>query len=149
MLKDKLNQDIKTALLGGEKAKAEVLKSLKAAILYEEVALKVRAEGLNDAQVQIVLAREAKKRADSAAIYQQAGETARAETELAEKAIIDAYLPKQLTDEELQTIVTEAIATAGANAQMGPIIGAVKAKVGTQADGARIAAAVKAALLQS
>lgn len=149
MLKEKLNQDIKTALLGGEKPKAEVLKSLKAAILYEEVALKVRAEGLNDAQVQTVLARESKKRADSAAIYQKAGETERAQTELAEKAIIDAYLPKQITDEELQKIVTEAVAAAGPNPQMGPIIGAVKAKVGMQADGARIAAAVKAALLQA
>ncbi len=149
MLKEKLNQDIKTALLAGEKAKAEVLKALKSAILYEEVALKVRAEGLNDAQVQTVLARESKKRADSAAIYQQAGEATRAEVELAEKAVIDTYLPAQLTDGELQKIVADVVAAAGANPQMGPIIGAVKAKVGTQADGARIAATVKAALAQS
>lgn len=149
MLKEKLNQDIKTALLSGDKITAEVLKSLKSAILYEEVALKVRAEGLTDAQVQIVLAREAKKRADSAAVYAQADQRVRAEAELAEKAIIDTYLPAQITDDELKNAVAAAIAEAGPNPQMGPIIGAVKAKVGVGADGARVAAAVKTALIQS
>lgn len=143
MLKEKLNQDIKTALLGGDKQKAEVLKALKSAILYEEVALKVRDTGLPDDKILVVLAREAKKRAESADIYQKAGHLDRAETELAEKTIINAYLPKQMTNEELAQVVADTIAAMGANAQVGPVIGAVKAKAGTSADGARIAAAVK------
>lgn len=145
MLKDTLNQDIKTALLGGDKQKAEVLKALKSAILYEEVALKVRDTGLPDDKILAVLARESKKRGESAEIYKNAGHTDRADVELAEKAIIDEYLPKQLTDEELTQVVGDVIASMD-NPQMGPVIGAVKAKVGTSADGGRIAAAVKSKL---
>lgn len=149
MLKEKLQADVKTALLAGDKAKAEVLKSLKSAILYEEVALKVREEGLPDDKIEVVLAREAKKRADAAELYAQNGQAERAETERAEKRIIESYLPKQLSDDELAAIVDETIASLGASAQMGPVIGAVKAKVGTSADGARIATAVKAKLVSS
>lgn len=145
MLKDTLNQDIKTALLGGNKQKAEVLKALKSAILYEEVALKVRDTGLPDDKILVVLAREAKKRAESAEIYKNAGHADRAEAELAEKAIIAEYLPAQMTDEELANVVDDVIASMD-NPQMGPVIGAVKAKVGTSADGGRIAAAVKSKL---
>jgi uncharacterized protein len=148
MLKDKLNQDVKAALLAGNKAEAEVLKSLKSAILYEEVAQKVREQGLNDEQIQLVFAREAKKRAESAEMYKKGGQPERADAELAEKAIIDAYLPAQMSDEELQTIVDE-LAAANADAHMGQLIGLVRGKVGQAADGARIAAAVKAKLEKS
>jgi len=143
MLKDRLNQDIKTALLAGDKFKAEVLKSIKSAILYEEVAQKVRDTGLNDEQIQTVMAREAKKRAESADMYKKGGAEDRAATELQEKAIIEEYLPKQLSDEDLQKIVNDVFAAAP-DIQMGPAIGAVRAKVGTSADGSRIAALVKA-----
>lgn len=145
-LKDQLNQNIKTSLLAGDKTTAEVLKGLKSAILYEEVAQKVRDTGLSDEAVLVVLAREAKKRAESAELYKKAGEDARAETELSEKQIIDAYLPKQMSDDELTVIVDEVIAGLGDKAQMGPVIGAVRSKVGTSADGGRIAAIVKSKL---
>lgn len=143
MLKDKLNADIKAAMLAGDKSRAEVLKSLKSAILYEEVAQKVRDEGLSDEQILPVLAREAKKRTESADLYKQGGQNDRAQVELAEKSIIDEYLPKQLSDEELQKTVDEVLQTLGAGAQMGQVIGQVKAKVGQAADGGRIAAIVK------
>jgi uncharacterized protein len=143
MLKDKLTADIKTALLAGDKFTAEVLKSLKSAILYEEVAQKVRDTGLNDEQIQLVLAREAKKRAESAELYAKADQKERAETELNEKKIIEAYLPKQLSDEELEAVINEVLATLGSDAQMGQVIGQVKAKVGQSADGGRIASLVK------
>jgi uncharacterized protein len=149
MLKDKLNADIKTALLAGDKPRAEILKSLKSAILYEEVALKVREEGLPDDKIEVVLAREAKKRADAADLYAKNGQPERAATERAEKEVIESYLPKQLSNTELAQVVDEVVAGLGANAQMGPAIGAVKAKVGTAADGARVAAAVKAKLVGS
>lgn len=148
MLKSKLQADIKTALLAGDKTRAEILKSLKSAILYEEVAQKVRDTGLSDDNIETVLAREAKKRADAADLYAKNGRQDRAETELAEKAVIESYLPKQLSDEELAQVVSDVIAGMP-DAQMGPVIGAVKAKVGTSADGARVAAAVKAALVGS
>ncbi|HSE29908.1 MAG TPA: GatB/YqeY domain-containing protein [Candidatus Saccharimonadales bacterium] len=145
-LKDKLNADIKTALLAGDKTKAEVLKSIKSAILYEEVAQKVREEGLSEDKIEVVLAREAKKRGESAELYKKAGEEERAATELKEKQIIEEYLPKQLSDEELGAVVDEVITGFGDNAQMGQVIGAVKSKVGTSADGSRVAAIVKSRL---
>ncbi|HET9411935.1 MAG TPA: GatB/YqeY domain-containing protein [Candidatus Saccharimonadales bacterium] len=146
MLKETLNQDIKTALLSGDKPKAEVLKALKSAILYEEVALKIRDTGLPDDKILAVIVREAKKRAESAEIYQKAGSPDRAATELAEKAILEAYLPKQMSDDELAAVVDSVFEQLGQNVQMGPAIGAVKAKVGASADGARVAAAVKSKL---
>jgi uncharacterized protein YqeY len=145
-LKDQLNQDIKSSLLAGNKAKAEVLKSLKSAILYEEVAQKVREAGLSDQAVQAVLAREAKKRGESADMYKKVGEDERAATEQKEKEIIEEYLPKQLSDEELNVIVEEVISNLGESAQMGQVMGAVKSKVGVSADGGRIAAIVKSKL---
>lgn len=145
-LKTTLDSDIKQAMLAGEKSKVEVLKLLKSAILYEEVALKAREHGLSDEQTLAVFAKESKKRAESAELYKKAGDTARTEAELAEKAIIDSYLPKQLNDTELEAIVDEVVASLGADIQMGQAIGAVRAKVGQGADGGRIAAAVKSKL---
>lgn len=145
-LKQTLDADIKTALLAGKKTEAEVLKSLKSAVLYEEVALKLREQGLSDEQIITVFSRESKKRGETAELYKKAGETERANTETAEKAIIDSYLPKQLDDAALQAIVDEAVKAAGDNAQVGPVIGAVRAKAGANADGGRIAAMVKAKL---
>lgn len=146
MLKERLTQDIKKALLSGDKATAEVLKSLKSAILYEEVALKMRTEGLPDDKIQTVLAREAKKRTDAADMYAKAGVPERAAAERSEKEIIERYLPKQLSDQDLANVVEAAVSELGPHAQIGQVIGIVKAKVGTAADGARIAAAVKAKL---
>jgi uncharacterized protein len=145
-LKDQLNNDIKSSLLAGDKSKAEVLKGLKSAILYEEVAQKLRETGLGDEAVLVVLARESKKRGESAELYKKAGERERAETELKEKQIIDEYLPKQMSDDELVAVVDEVIAELGDKAQMGSVMGSVRSKVGTSADGGRIAAIVKSKL---
>lgn len=142
--KSQLDQDIKTAMLAGDKSKVTVLRGLKSAILYVEVAEGSRDEGLAEAKVQAVLAKEAKKRQDSIDMYTQAGATDRASTELAEKAIIETYLPKQLSDVELAAIVDSVIAD-GVN-NLGQAIGAVKAQTAGQADGGRIAAMVKAKL---
>lgn len=146
MLKDRLNQSLKNSMLAGDKDRTEVLRGLKAAILQEEVAKGIRGSGLPDDQIEQVFAREAKKRAEAAEIYSQNGRQELADTELAQKVIIEEFLPKQLTDNELQEIVASVIAELGDGAQMGPTIGKVKAKVGQSADGARIAAAVKAKL---
>lgn len=145
-LQQALDANIKVALLAGKKFEAEVLKSLKSALQYEAVALKLPKDKLTDDQIIAVFTREAKKRAETAELYKNAGETQRAETELSEKAIIDSYLPQQLDDTALEQIVNEAIAAAGDNAQLGQVIGVVRAKAGASADGGRIAALVKAKL---
>jgi uncharacterized protein YqeY len=143
MLKAQIEQDLKTALLSGDSQRKEVLRYLKSAILYEEVAKNARETGLPDEAILGVISREVKKRNESADLYKQAGDTTRAEAELAEKAILETYLPAQLSDAELEKIVDEAVAQVGDNAQMGQVIGAVRQKVGSQANGGRIAAAVK------
>lgn len=145
MLKARIDQDLKTALLAGDKVLATTLRGLKSVILYAEVAKGVRDTGLGDEEITALLSKEAKKRQESADLYKQGGNEERAAAELAEKVVIEAYLPKQLSDEELQQVVDAAIAEVGADgpSAMGQVIGAVKQKTAGQADGGRIAQLVK------
>lgn len=147
-LKARINDDLKTALLGGDRFGAEVLRGLKAAILNEEVATGKRDEGLDDASVEQVVAKEVKKRNESAILYEQNDRAEAATDERKEAEILSAYLPAQLSEDELKGIIDGAIQTLGATspADMGKVIGAVKAEVGTAADGATIAGLVKQAL---
>ena len=146
MLEGKIQADLKTALLGGDKKRAEVLRGLKSVLLNEKIAKGLRDSGLSDEQVLVLIGKEVKKRNESAEMYANAGANDRAEAENSEKAILEEYLPAQMSDEELATVVTEVIAHLGENPQLGQAIGAVKQKVGASADGGRIAAAVKAKL---
>jgi uncharacterized protein YqeY len=96
-MQDQIDKDLKTALLAGDKAKVETLRGLKNALQYEAVAIGSKDRSLTDEQIQKVLAREAKKRQEAADLYKQGGNQPRADAELAEKAIIDGYLPEQLS----------------------------------------------------
>lgn len=148
-VRQQLDDDVKAALLAGDALRVETLRGLKSAILYADVAAKKRdSGGIPDDEVLTVLAREAKKRQESADLYVQGGRQELADKELAEKAIIDAYLPEQLSDEALAMLIDEVIkgqGVAGLQA-MGKVIGAVKAKAGNTADGGKIAQLVKARL---
>ncbi|HSX08078.1 MAG TPA: GatB/YqeY domain-containing protein [Candidatus Saccharimonadales bacterium] len=145
MLKQQIEQDLKTALLAGDKDRATVLRGLKSVILYAEVAKGVRAEGLGDEEILPLLAKEAKKRQESADLYEKGGSPERAAAELAEKAIIEGYLPKQLTEEELTQVIDEVLADfeSPTPQAMGQVIAAVKQRVASTADGAMIARLVK------
>ena len=151
MLKQRIEQDLKQALLGGDKVRVSTLRGVKSVIQYAEVDKKVRDSGLDDASILTLLSKEAKKRQESADIYTQAGDETRAAAELHEKAIIEEYLPQQMSDDELMSMITEAtdgIDTSDPRA-MGQVIGLVKQKSEGRADGGRIAAAVKQVLLHS
>ncbi|HWB39483.1 MAG TPA: GatB/YqeY domain-containing protein, partial [Candidatus Saccharimonadales bacterium] len=104
-----------------------------------------RDEGLKDDAVIAIFAKEAKKRQESADLYKQGGNNEKAEAELTEKALIETYLPAQLSEDEVAKLVDEAIAATGASgpAGMGQVIGQVKAKAGASADGAVIARIAK------
>lgn len=145
MLKQQLDQDLKSALLAGDKDRATTIRSLKSVILYAEVAKGVREEGLSDEEIIILFSKEAKKRQESADLYIKGNSEERAAAELAEKAIIETYLPKQLSDEELTSIIDEVISDVAASGPqaMGQVIGQVKQKTAGQADGGRIAQLVK------
>jgi len=144
-LKDTLQNDIKAALLGGNRFEGDTLRNLKAAILNEEVAMGKRDEGLDDAEIEKVVAREVKKRRESITVYEENGRPELAQTEKDEVAVLEKYLPAQLTDEEIRGVVNEVVASMGevSMQQMGQVIGAVKAKAGNAADGARLAKIVK------
>lgn len=147
-LKERITNDLKAALLGGNRFVADTLRNLKAAILNEEVATGRRDDGLTDAEIEGVVAREVKKRSESKMLYEQNGRPELAADEQKEIDVLIAYLPKQLTDDEVQGIIDDVIAGMdGVDMKaMGQVIGAVKAKCGTAADGATIARLVKATL---
>jgi uncharacterized protein YqeY len=144
MLEDRLEQDIKTALLAGNSVKATTLRGLKAALLNVKVAEGKRDSGLSDAEVISVFAKQAKQRQESADLYKQGGNGEKAEAELTEKALIETYLPEQLS-EEIGKMIDEAIEQTGAAGpqDMGRVIGAVKARTGASADGSVIARLAK------
>ena len=139
---------MKAALLGGNRFRGDVLRNLKAAILNEEVSLMKRDEGLSDEEVEKVIAREVKKRADSATQYEAAGRPELSEAERKESAVIEAYLPAQVSEDEINIAIKQAMSDLGVTsmAGMGQVIGAVKQKFGTSADGALVAQLVKTAL---
>jgi uncharacterized protein YqeY len=147
-MQDQLTRDLKAAMLSGDKQKAEVLKGLKNALQYESVGSKSQDKNLSEEVVQKVFTRESKKRHEAAEIYKNAGETTRADVELAEKKIIDGYLPEQLGEEDIKKAVKEEVVklNASSTADMGKVIGAVRTRLGAQADGATIARLVKEAL---
>ncbi|HSW79145.1 MAG TPA: GatB/YqeY domain-containing protein [Candidatus Babeliales bacterium] len=144
-MQEKIEQDLKAALLAGDKPKVETLRNVKSALLNEAISAGARETGLSDEQIQKVLARESKKRAEAAELYHQGGADERAEAELSEKNIIDSYLPEQLSEEQVSQIVDEEISKAGSPTMqdMGRIIGTVRARAGSTADGALIAKLVK------
>jgi uncharacterized protein YqeY len=149
-LKAQFDNDIKAALLSGDRFTASVLRDFKAAVLNEEVAQKKREDGLSDEDIEKVLAREVKKRAESAAIYDGAERSELAQQERAESKVLEKYLPAQVSEAEIKVAVDDAIVATGATnpAMMGQVIGAVKSQLGNTADGATIARLVKDALQQ-
>lgn len=143
MIDTQLEQDIKTAMLAGDKDRVLTLRTLKSVLLSAKVAAGTRDSVMPDADVIAIFSKEAKKRQESADLYKQGGNDAKADDELAEKAIIETYLPKQLSESEITVIIDDVIAAMGDSAAMGPVIGQVKAKTNGAADGAVIAKLVK------
>lgn len=147
-LAQRIQDDMKAALLGGNRFEGDTLRNLKAAILNEEVAQNKRDTGLTDEEVEKIIAREVKKRNESIALYEQNGRPELAEDEKKEVEVLSKYLPQQLGEDELKTIVAAKITELGVSGPqaMGQVIGAVKAQAGNAADGALVARLVKEAL---
>jgi len=146
-LKATVQSDLHDAMRARDKVRSGVLRMALTSITNEEVSGK-EARELSDDEVLKVLAKEAKKRKEAATAYRDAGHPERAEAEEAELVVLEAYLPAQLGDEELQAIVAQAVAETGATGmpQMGQVMKAAQGLVAGRADGGRVAAAVKAAL---
>ncbi|MFE3189279.1 GatB/YqeY domain-containing protein [Nocardia sp. NPDC059240] len=151
-LKTKLRSDMTTAMKSKDTLRLGTLRMLLSAIQNAEVAGPAARE-LSDPEVVAVLQKEAKKRNESAVIYEQAGRGELAANERAEEQIIDEYLPTQLTDAEVADIADTAIADIAEEIgerpgmkQMGQVMKVATALAAGRADGSRISAAVRARL---
>lgn len=142
-LRERINADFKQAMLNHDEVRKTTLNGLKSAIRYREVD-KGGNSALDDAGIEDVVAHEVKSRNDSIAVYQQAGDTERANKEAAERDILAAYLPKQLTADELKDKIAEIIQSDNfTQKDFGKIMGVAKAQIGNAASGSDIATAVK------
>ncbi|MGW1762826.1 GatB/YqeY domain-containing protein [Streptomyces sp. NPDC002073] len=146
-LKAKLQEDLTTAIKARDELRSSTLRLTLTAITKEEVAGKVARE-LSDDEILKVITKEAKKRREAADAFAQGGRPAQAERETAEGEILAAYLPKQLSDDELHAIVEQAVAEARAAGAEGPramgaVMKIVNPKVAGLAEGGRVAAVVK------
>lgn len=146
-LKDRLQNDLTTAMKARDELRTATLRMALTAVKTEEVSGGAARE-LSDDEVLKVLAREAKKRRESATAYVDAGRRELADREDAEWAVLDEYLPQQLSDAELAALVAAAVEEAGATSpqQMGAVMKLVTPRVAGRAEGGRVAAAVKQAL---
>lgn len=144
-LKVRLEQDIKTAMLAGDKVLVSTLRGVKSTILYAEVAANKREEGLSETELTDLLRKELKKRLESAELFERGGNQEKAAQERSEATVIENYLPAQMPEEAVTSIIDEVIAQTGVSGMqsMGQVIGAVKTKTAGQADGALIARLVK------
>jgi uncharacterized protein YqeY len=147
-LKKQIDSDLKGALLAREKEKVDTLRGLKAVILDREVAEGKREEGLADVEIEKLVAREIKKRRESIEIYSANGRGDLVEAEEGEVRILEKYLPKQLSEEEIREKIAEVLMSLpeGEVADFGRVMREVKGVVGNSADGAVVARLVKEAL---
>jgi uncharacterized protein YqeY len=146
-LKSRLQSDLTDAIRTRDEVRAATLRLALTAVRSEEVAGK-SARTLSDADVVGVLGREARKRREAVAAFAEAGRADRAERESAELAVLEEYLPAQLTDEELAAIVAEAVTQVQAEgasgpAAMGRVMRAVQPRTAGRAEGGRVAAEVR------
>ncbi|WP_134730946.1 MULTISPECIES: GatB/YqeY domain-containing protein [Amycolatopsis] len=149
-LKATLHDDLTTAIKARDQLRSATLRLTLSAIGYEETAGDTARE-LSDDEVQKIITREVKKRRDAAEAFEKAGRAESAERERAEAEVLTAYLPAQLSDDELRTLVTEAVTETGASgmAGMGAVMKAVQPKIAGRAEGSRVAAEVKRQLANS
>jgi uncharacterized protein YqeY len=143
-LKERLQADLRAAMKARDELVTSTLRMALAAVRTAEVA-GAAARQLTDDEVVAVLTREAKKRREAAGAYAAAGRDELATKERAEEEVLSAYLPAQLSDDELRDLVERALTAGGFRgmASMGPAMKAVQAAVAGRAEGGRVAAEVR------
>jgi uncharacterized protein YqeY len=143
-LKDRLNEDLRTAMKGRDELTTSTLRMALAAVRNAEVS-GAASRQLSDDEVVTVLTKEAKKRREAADAFAGAGRSDQAERERAEGTVLNRYLPAQLSDAEIAELVSAALAAGGfsGKAQMGPAMKAAQAAVAGRAEGGRVAAEVR------
>ncbi|MEL7353376.1 MAG: GatB/YqeY domain-containing protein [Cyanobacteria bacterium P01_A01_bin.116] len=151
-LKDRISDEIKTAMKAKDKLRLETVRGIKKVILERESDIRAKGrESLNEEEELAVVMQLAKQRRDSIKQFTEAGRDDLADKESKELAILEEYLPAQLSDAEVEAAVDEIIAQVGASGprDMGKVMGPVMKKLQGKADGGKVQAIVKAKLLGS
>lgn len=148
-LKDRIGEDIKAAMKSKDKIRLETVRSIKKLVLEKEVSVRPTGQdALTEAQEMEVLVQLAKQRRDSIEQYRQANREDLASQEAQELAIIEEYLPKQLSDDEVSAVIDEIIAQLGVSSpkDMGKVMGPAMQQLKGQVDGKKVQEMVKAKL---
>jgi uncharacterized protein len=144
-LKERITEDMKAAMRASEKERLSTIRLVQAAIKQREVDERIT---LDDTQVLVVLEKMVKQRKESIAQFEQGGRKDLADKERREIELLQAYLPAQLSDSDLDALIRDAVAATGAASikDMGKVMGVVKSKAAGRADMATVGARVKAVL---
>ena len=147
-LPERVTEDYKAAMKSGDATRKTTLSGLRAAFKSAEIDARGTDKVVDDAVYQGVIEKEAKKRRESIEEFSKAGRTDLADKESAELEVLKDYLPEQMTDEELQTMVDDAVAQTGANSpkDMGKVMGVLVPKIAGRADGKLASKLVREAL---
>jgi uncharacterized protein YqeY len=140
-IEERINADIKTAMLAKDAKKLEALRAIKSVVLL----LKTSAEGLTEASVNSSLQKEVKKRKETAEIYKTQNRADLVDVELFQAAVIEEYLPKQMSEEEIKAELSKIIASVGASGpgDMGKVMGAASKAFAGRADNKVVSGLVK------
>ncbi len=140
-IEEKINGEIKTAMLAKDAKKLEALRAIKSVILL----LKTSPEGLTDDSIAKALQKEVKKRKESADIYKSQNRPDLEEVEVSQAAVMEEYLPKQMSEEEVKEEVAKIIASVGATGpgDMGKVMGAASKALAGKADNKLVSVLVK------
>jgi uncharacterized protein YqeY len=141
-LQERIQQEIKAAMLARDADRLSTLRLLKSAIGY--VLIEKKTEQLSDPEVIAIIQKEAKKRRDSIEQFRSGGRPGLADREAQELTVLEVFLPKPLSPEEIEALVRSAIQELGATSKkdMGPVVKAVQAKAAGRADGKAISGVV-------
>ncbi len=144
-LKDRIQQDMKDSLRGGDKSRLAVIRLILAAIKQQEVDERIE---LDDTQVTVVLDKMAKQRRESISQFEKAGRNDLVDQEVAELQIIQEFLPEQLSEAEINALIEAVMQQTGASSikDMGKVMGQLKPQLQGRADMAAVSALIKARL---
>jgi uncharacterized protein YqeY len=147
-LRERFTQEMKDAMKGGDKSRLAAIRMIQAALKDRDIEARGAGKEVSEEDILALLQKMVKSRQESLAMYEQAGREDLAATERGEIAVIQSFLPAQMSDEDVKAAIAAAITETGATAMkdMGKVVGALKAKFTGQMDFAKASALVKAAL---
>src|SRR5947208_2025032 len=148
MLRDEINNALKTAMKAQDARKVSTLRMVNSTIKNADIEARSSGKALGDDELNAVLAKMIKQRQESVELYDKGGRADLATQEREEIAIISAYLPKQMSEDEMKAAISAAVAETGASGMkdMGKVIGVLRAKFAGQMDFGKASAMVKATL---